>query len=196
MKKDTIVQFVCFETTVDTDEFKLQWEQYSKLVSNDQEVTLQQEVERKSVSRYVSQHRCFANDFQFIFKKGRRSAHSPEVEMKVKEAGGYTAVQVECSHETNENEKKIFVFISTADIDLQVYRKISSYQYLNIYQAYYESCAFTYILEYFVENIQATHLMEQLMVHNRSAEIGMYKECTVQAKQKAAKATVRKKILL
>jgi hypothetical protein len=196
MKKDTIVQFVYFETTVDTDEFKLQWEQYSKLVSNDQEVILQQEVERKSIFRYVSQHRCFANDFQFIFKKGRRSAHSPEVEMKVKEAGGYSALQVECSHETDINESKIFVFISTADINLQVYRNLSSYQFLNIYQAYYESCAFTYILEYFVKNIEATQLMEQLIVHNRSSEIGMYKECSIPAKRKGIKTSTGKKVLL
>jgi hypothetical protein len=196
MKKDTIVQFVCFETTVDSDEFKLQWEQYSKLVSNDQEVILQQEVDRKSIFRYVSQHRCYADDFQFIFKKGRRSAHSPEIEMKVKEAGGYTAVQVESRHETNLNESKIFVFISAADINLEVYRNLSYYQYLNIYQAYYESCTYSYILEFFVENIQAAHLMEQLNIHNRSSEIGMYKECLVQAKQKAAKTTAGKKILL
>lgn len=195
MKKDTIVQFVCFETTVDTDEFKVQWEQYSKLVSNDQEVTLQQEVERKNIFRYVSQHRCLANDFQFIFKKGRRSAHSPEVEMKVKEAGGYSALQVECNHETEMNESKIFVFISATDINLRVYRDLLAYQYLNIYQAYYESCAFTYILEYFVKDIQAAHLMEQLIVHNRPSEMGMYKECSVPLKHKTVKASVGRKVL-
>ena len=194
MKKDTIVQFVCFETAVDTDEFILQWEQYSKLVSNNQEVTLQQEVDRKSSFRYVSQHRCHADDFQFIFKKGRRSAHSPEVEMRVKEAGGYTALQVECSHETDLNESKIFVFLSTS-ADLGVYRELSSYRYLNIYQAYYESCAFTYVLEFFVENIHAANLMEQLKIHNRPTELGMYKECTLVEKRKVMKTPVGKKIL-
>jgi len=195
MKKDTIVQFVYFETAMGTDEFISQWEKYSKLVSTNQVVTLQQEVESKSTFRYVSQHRCQPDDFQFIFKKGRRSAHTPEIEMKVKEAGGYTPIQVECSHDTDGDESKILVFISSADPDLAVYRELSGYLYLNIYQAYYESCSYTYILEYFVETIQAAHLTDQLKIHNRSSEMGIFKECIMPGKQKLVRRPLGKKVL-
>ncbi len=196
MKKDTIVQFVCFEASADIDEFILQWEQYSKLVSSNQEVILQQETGRKNMFRYVSQHICHANDFQFIFKKGRRSAHSPELEMKVKEAGGYTAIHVEWSHETEKNEKKVFVFINDPQANLEAYKTLSPYLYLNIYQAYYESCSYSYILEFFAENDQAIHLMEQLNTYNRSSETGIFKECTAQVKKKTVKTVVDKKVLL
>lgn len=179
MKKDTIVQFVCFETPVDTDEFILQWEPYNKLVSREQEVTLQQESAKKGRFRYVSQHRCHADDFQFVFKKGRRSAHSPEVEIRVREAGGYTPIQVECSHDSDTDESKILVFISTAEADLEGFRQLPDYHYLNIYQAYYESCTYSYILEFYIENNHAARLMELVKMQNRTAETGMYKECLV-----------------
>ena len=51
MKKDTIVQFVSFETTVATNEFRAQWEEYNNLVTGKQEVTLQQEVDGKNLFR-------------------------------------------------------------------------------------------------------------------------------------------------
>jgi len=196
MKKDTIVQFVCFESSADIDEFILQWEQYSRLVSSNQETILQQEIGQRNMFRYVSQHICFANDFQFIFKKGRRSAHSPELEMKVKEAGGYTAIHVEHSHETEKNEKKVFVFITDPQADIEIYRTLSPYRYLNIYQAYYESCSYSYILEFFAENEQAIQLLEQLNTYNRSSETGIYKECPAQIKKKSIKTAVGKKVLL
>jgi hypothetical protein len=195
MKKDTITQFVSFETSVATNEFRSQWEDYNKLVTGEQEVTLQQEVDSKSIFRYLSQHRFHDNDNQFVFKKGRRSAHTPEVEMRIKEAGGYSALQTECNHETDKNGCKVFVFLNNTP-DLTVYKELLSYQYLNIYQAYYESCAFSYILEFFVDNIHVTQLIEQLKIHNRISEIGVFKECIEPKKGKASKTNTVKKVLI
>ncbi len=182
MKKDAIVQFVCFDTNAGTEEFIVQWEQYNKMVSIDQEVILQQATGTKNTFNYVSQHWCVASDFQFVFKKGKRSAHSPELEMRVKEAGGYTQVQTECKRETDDHESKLFVFISAGTADLEVYKQLDAYKYLNIYQAYYESCAFTYILEFFADDIQLPQLIEEIKIHNRLSETGIYKECLVPAK--------------
>jgi hypothetical protein len=179
MKKDTIVQFVCFETPVNTDQFISHWEPYNKMVSNDQEVTLQQESEKKGRFRYISQHRCHADDFQFIFKKGRRSVHNPEIEMKVREAGGYTPVQIEYSHDTDADESKVLVFINKAGTDLEIYRQMPDYRYLNIYQAYYESCSYEYVLEFFVKNIHIDTLIQHLKSQNHIADLGVYKECLV-----------------
>lgn len=195
MKKDTIVQFVSFETTVATNEFRAQWEESNKLVMGKQEVTLQQEVDGKNLNRYLSQHRFHEDDNNFSFKKERRSAHNPEIDMRVKETGGYSVLQLECDHESAANDCKVFVFLSTVP-ELTVYKELLSYQYLNIYQAYYESSTYTYILEFFAENKQVPELIEQLKLHNRISEIGVYKECNQTKKSRISKTPVVKKVLV
>ena len=194
MKKDTIVQFVSFETTVATDEFRAQWEEYNKLVTGKQEVTLQQEVDGKNLYRYLSQHRFQEDDIQFTFKKARRSAHDPEIDIRIKEAGGYSTLQLECDHETAANDCKVFVFLSRT-ADLTLYKELLSYQYLNIYQACYESSAYTYILEFFADNGQVAQLIDQLKIHNRISEIGVYKECNEIKKSRSSKAHRVKKVM-
>ena len=179
MKKDKIVQFVCFETPVNADAFISQWEQYNDLVKIKQEVTLQQESEYKNRYQFISQHKYNADEPNFIFKKGKRSSHILEVEMRVKEVGGYTPIQVEFSHDSEEDEYKIFLFLNANEADLKFFRKLPDYHYLNIYQAYFESCTYNYILEYFIENKYAEQLIELVKAENRNAEIGMYKECLV-----------------
>ncbi|HJS53835.1 MAG TPA: hypothetical protein VJ765_04805 [Chitinophagaceae bacterium] len=195
MKKDTIVQFVSFETTLATNDFRAQWEESNKLVTGKQEVTLQQEVDGKNLYRYLSQHRFHDDDIQFTFKKERRSAPSPEIEMRVKEIGGYSSLQLECDHETAANDCKVFVFLSTAP-ELKLYKELLSYQYLNIYQAYYESSVYTYILEFFADRRHVPQLIEQLKIHNRISEIGVYKECNETKKSRASKAHIVKKAMI
>jgi len=176
MKKDAIVQFVCFETNVTTDIFISQWEQYSNQVSGDHNVILQQGSEKNDRTKFISQHWCVGDDFQFVFKKGRRSSHNQEIEMKVREAGGYTAIQVECSNNSGAGVSKILVFVNINESDLPFYRSVATYQYLNIYQAYYESCTHGYVLEYFVKNSDLDNLFNQLKNYKPSAEIGVFKE--------------------
>lgn len=194
MKKDRIVQFVSFETPVATDEFRAQWKEYNKLVTGKQEVTLQQEVDGKNLYRYISQHRFHEDDIQFSFQKQRRSAHNPEIEMRIKEAGGYSVLQLECDHETTADDHKVFVFLTTAQ-DLNLYKELLSYQFLNIYQAYYESCAYSYILEFFVENRHVPQLIGQLKIHNRVSEFGVYKECNATKKSRGPQSRIVKKLV-
>jgi hypothetical protein len=194
MKKDTIVQFVTFETTVETNVFRAQWEEYNMLVTGKQEVTLQQEVDGNNLYRYISQHRFHEDDIKFNFKKGRRSSHTPEIDMRVKEAGGYSPLQLECDHETTANNCKVFVFLNTTP-ELKLYKELLSYQYLNIHQAYYESCTYTYIMEFFVENKHVPQLLEQLKIHNRITEIGVYKECSKTKQRRSSKSHIVKKVL-
>ena len=42
MREDKIVQFVVFETTLAKEQFLMQWEQFTRSVNSDQDVTLQQ----------------------------------------------------------------------------------------------------------------------------------------------------------
>jgi hypothetical protein len=69
MEKETIVQFVFFETAGENNEFIAQWDQYSKGMPKKHEIRLQQEVTSKKKTKYLSQHWCFDDEFKFIFKK-------------------------------------------------------------------------------------------------------------------------------
>ena len=195
MKKDTIVQFVSFETKATTNEFRAQWEEYNNQVAGEQEATLQQEVDGKNLYRYLSQHRFREDDIRFAFKKGRRSAHNPEMDIRIKEAGGYSTLQLECDQETAANYSKVFVFLTTSP-EINLYQELLFYKYLNIYQAYYESSAYTYILEFFVDNTRLPQLLDQLKIHNRVSEMGVYKECNTTKKNKNSKAAVVKKLVI
>jgi hypothetical protein len=112
METENIVQFVWFETAVNNFEFMSQWDEYSKEMKKVQAIKLQQEVGNKKNARYLSQHSCVKDDFMFVFKKGRRSAHSPEVEMKVRQLGGYIRSQMQCKNDSKKDESKIFIFIN------------------------------------------------------------------------------------
>jgi hypothetical protein len=179
MRKDKIVQFVCFETKIDTEKFVMEWEQYTRSVNSNEDVTLQQS-ERNGVFRYIAQHRSETGEFQFIFTKARRSSRTPEVEIRAKQAGGYSILQIERMDDACRDESKIFVFLNDQQADLGPYRQLSSHGKLNIYEAYYENCRYAYILEFFVKNKYIPELLEELKQNNPS-EIGIYKECMLQA---------------
>lgn len=181
MKEDKIVQFVSFETTLDTEAFILQWEQYKRSVNSDTDVTLQQRLLKKGTFKYISQHRYPSGEFQFVFMKERRSSKSPEVEIRRKQAGGYSVMQRQAKDESHADESKIFVFILKPDTDLEPFRQFSEHSKLNIYEAYYENCEYTYILEYFVKDDYVAQMMEQLKALNLFEEAGVYKECMVHA---------------
>ncbi len=180
MEKETIVQFVSFETQGDNNEFIAQWDQYSKGMNKKHQIRLQQEIGSKKKAKYLSQHWCFDDDFKFIFRKERRSAHFPEVEMRVRQLGGYTTMQVECKQDSGEDESKIFVFVTNQGVNVDECKQLAHYRYLNIYKAYFESCNYDCILEFFVENSNTEEFIEQLRVQNRHIESGMYKECILQ----------------
>ncbi len=178
MQKNKIVQFVCFETRIDTEQFIMEWEQYTRSVNSNSDVTLQQS-EKNGVFRYIAQHRSETGEFQFIFTKARRSSRTPEVEIRVKQAGGYSILQVERMNDTYADESKIFAFITDTQADLNVYRQSPSHSKLNIYEAYYENCQYAYILEFFVKNKYVSELLDQLKQYH-AVETGIYKECSLQ----------------
>jgi len=181
MKENIIVQFVSFETTLDSEAFIPQWDQYKRSVKSDKDVTLQQAVLKNGTFKYISQHRCPGGEFQFVFEKERRSSKSPEVEVRRKQAGGYSALQLESVNDSEADESKLFVFILKPDTDLDIFRQFSVHGKLNIYEAYYENCEFAYILEFFVKDEYAGDVLQQLKILTSFAEAGIYKECLVHA---------------
>jgi len=179
MSVTRIVQFVCFETTLASDQFINKWEQYTRSANSNDDVTLQQS-EKNGVFRYIAQHRFSIGDFNFTFTKAKRSSRIPEVGIREKQAGGYAALQLNRKGEAHADECKIFAFITDPQTDLAAYRLLCLKSNLNIYEAYYENCQYAYILEYFVKRSAESSLMEQLTgLH--VADAGTYKECMLQA---------------
>ena len=178
MKAEKIVQFVCFETILPSEQFILKWEEYARSVNSDLDVTMQQS-EKNGVFRYIAQHRCVAGEFQFFFTKSRRSSRTPEVSIREKQVGGYSILQVERTSEAHSDESKVFVFLSDPSADLNQYRQITSHAKLNIYEAYFENCQYSYIIEFFVKNKFVAEFLDQLKQYDL-AELGIYKECVLQ----------------
>jgi len=179
MGEDKIVQFVSFETTLNTEQFVMQWEQYNRSVNSDADVTLQQS-ENKDAFKYIAQHRCAAGELQFVFTRAKKTSRMPEVEIKAKQAGGYLVVQTERLNDAHPDESKIFVFLSNANVGPEALRHLPNHGKLNIYEAYYENCQYAYILEFFVKNKHLSPLIEQLKIHGVH-DFGVYKECALQA---------------
>lgn len=179
MGMDKIVQFVCFETILDSELFIKQWEQYNRSANSDEDVTLQQS-EKKSIFKYIAQHRNVSGEFKFVFTKSGKSSRTPEVEIKAKQAGGYSILQAERKDNVFTNEIKVFAFLGNPQTDLNIYKQLSSSGKLNIYEAYYENCQYAYILEFFVKKELAEDLLAQLKL-NDITDTGIYKECILQA---------------
>jgi hypothetical protein len=179
MKKNTITQFVCFVTDLKPDEFMPKWERYAKrLMVGSSEKSLQQQGERKNKFRYISQHVWPDQDFRFTFMNERQSEHFPEHNVKVVQAGGYTPLDGEYEHDEENGDHKLIAFVSHDETDLDFYRNLSLYHSLNIYQAYYESCLYGYVLEFIVSETDINELA--LVLKQRpGVEIGIYKDCLV-----------------
>jgi len=166
MKKDKVVQFVCFVTNLKIDEFMGIWESYAKRLGAAGEVMLQETASVKG-----------KNKFRYVFMKGRNEDDFPEHNGKVINAGGYSAVQMQCHHNDIKNDVKVMAFLDHRETDLDFFYQ-QTFRHLNIYEAYYESCTYSYILEYFVQEADAALLVEQLKTR-AGIEAAVYKESAV-----------------
>ena len=178
MNKDSIVQFVRFVSSLEPDEFMEIWRPFARLLCDDREsILLEEMVPAKTSSRlsYVSQHICSPEDFSFAFMKGKTTAHLPEHKASVKQLGGYLPIQIQSPRNNPKVNSRILSFVGHGEMELAFYQQ-QTFQYLNIYEAYFENCAYNYVLEYFVEPEKATDLLAEL--NNRTnVEAARFKVC-------------------
>ncbi len=174
METDKRVQFVCFETKLNKEEFVKRWGQFGHSLNSNTDVTLQQS-EKDGVFKYIAQHRLASDELEFKFSSEGRTSRIVQIPIRTTQAGGYSVLQTKRSHDTASNESKVFVFFTTPKVDLNIYKKLFAGGDLNIYQAYYENCKFTYILEYYTKTKDAAQVLQQLSDHD-IADIGIYKE--------------------
>lgn len=179
MKKDTIVQFVGFITTLEFEDFMAKWEFFAKrFMKNNVKTTILEQSAPKSRFKYISQHQWPQEDFQPAFMEKKRSESFPEHTVKLVQFGGYTPLQVQSGKATEKGLMKVMAFISQNENDIEFYSKLEGFRHLNIYQAYYESCTYGYVMEYFAEEQQAAELIQQLKARHGN-EVAAYKDCPV-----------------
>ena len=179
MKENTIVQFVGFETTLEPGAFILLWDEYiAALSGKDVAVTLHQQTDLKSRFKFMSKHIWPAADFQFTFKKGRHSGF-PEREARVVQLGGYMPVHIECIHDTDADDLKLMLFVNPGEANMPALKKLKTYRFLNIYEAYYESCVYGNIFEFFVEASNLDELINNIKTLIDHPQIAAFKESLV-----------------
>lgn len=176
MVEDTIVQFVCFETAMDENAFVDRWKKYSSSEQSTQNTCLYQSASGNSY-KYVSVHKCANGQFNFEFKKGRNPTPQPETEIRGRQAGGYSLLQEDRKGgELRKKECRLFVFINSPQHSLQELKTLKAECEVNIYEAYFENCAYNYIAEYYVnENIVPDLLDEMKSLHITGT--GIYTQC-------------------
>ncbi len=179
MREETLFQFVGFETTVGLDDFTSQWENFARrfFKQDIHSITLQQQVRSKHRFKYMSVNEWPQDKFCFSFMEGRGSDYFPDHRVKVVQAGGYEPVLLECENQSHA-ETKILLLLNVEDISKNAFSKLP-YQFLNIYQAYYQSCLYSHILEFFAEESDAAELYDRLKKHYAGAEAAIYRECLV-----------------
>lgn len=164
MKKESIVQFVCFATKLEPAEFSPLWKEFAKSSKADSINLYEVKKKEKSRFRYISRLSSHNADFRFAFMKGRNSDHFPEQTAKVIQLGGYSTIQQEGAKKKKPNEVKVMAFMEENTYALDFCKK-QEYSSLDIYQAYYENCKYSYIMEYVLPLTGVDSLVEKLTAH-------------------------------
>jgi hypothetical protein len=176
MKKDSIVQFVCFDTNIDYNEFAGIMENYIRKKKNaKEEIAVMEAV--KGRFRYVSRHIAQGGDFRFVFNRGRNPDALTTNTLRIVQAGGYNPVQIEYKPGGGPELVEIMVFVNKAQTDISVLKEGGLYKYLDIYEAYFESCMYSSILHFFTEASDAENLLARIKAQPLNSEMGIYREC-------------------
>ena len=94
--------------------------------------------------------------------------------------GGYLPLLSEKKITKGDDDTLVIAFVSHNEIDIDFYRQLCGFHQLDIYEAYYESYSYGYILKFYVPEAGADELLLQLQ-HRIGTETGIYKECAVTA---------------
>jgi len=183
METKTITQFVGFTTDVEPGKFETLWKDCTLQFIPDAEESTLHKIDgttRLGGCEYISQHRCSCENFRFDFLNAE---HFPDHAATVTQMGGYMPVQIQCLHNTEQQDIKIIAFISYQEKDLGFYHR-QTYRHLNIYEAYYENCTYSYIMEFFVQEPEGIVLVNQLK-SRPGVGAAIYRECHTLCLEKA-----------
>jgi hypothetical protein len=173
------VQFVCFETNIDFEKFIGHWEHYAKkFESKEVKTSLLEQVNVKSRYKYISQHMASPDELQFTFMKEKRSVILPESKIKIIQAGGYKPLQQHVNQPESSDTFKVILFVPKSVYDIEPFKKMAFHS-LHIFEAYFESCNYSFVLEFIVNESAGDELMKEIKDILHNPDIGMYKDCSV-----------------
>lgn len=176
MDNNNIIQFVSFITELAHDEFVTNWEIYARQSNPGKVPLLFQLASGKAKYKYISRHEFQESEFLFAFKKGKNNDQFPELRTKIVQAGGYSPVFTDQRQAVKKTDLVLLLFVSHNEPDTDIFKQLSPYRYLNIYQAYYESCTYGHILEICVAETEAPALLQQLE-KRPGVETAVYHKC-------------------
>lgn len=173
------MQFVCFETTIEFDKFIGNWEHYAKkFESKEVKTSLLEQINVKSRYKYVSQHMASPDELQFTFMKEKRSVILPESKIKVIQAGGYKPLHQIDKQPESSDSFKILLFVPKSVFDIEPFKQMD-FLSLHIFEAYFESCNYSYVLEFIVNESAGEELIKEIKGILHNPDVGMYKESLV-----------------
>jgi hypothetical protein len=182
MTENSIIHFVGFITQLHQEEFIDQWLKYARSFPpnpGDDTVTLQERLKPPGKYKYVSQHVFNEEEFHFSFMKKRDSDNFPDQKAKVIMMGGYTPTQIGNGRWNEDEDTKMLVFLPHSVNDISSYSDQLPGLSFNIYQPFYESCTYGYILEFFVPKTKAVELVPEIRGWKNNDDISMYHKCNV-----------------
>ena len=179
MDKNSIVLFASFATELDPRSFIEVWEPFAKgLVGNYDRITLHETLNRNRSKTfgYLSQHVCDRENFRFTVLKGQAQSLFRQHQGRMSFAGGYIPVQVHTKEIDVEGDVKVVAFLSPSETDLSFYHR-QVYRHLNIFKAHFETCTYSYIMEFFLQESEAPALVKELKARGIKAIV--YKDTHV-----------------
>jgi|JI6StandDraft_1071083.scaffolds.fasta_scaffold57195_3 hypothetical protein len=180
MVKTNVFQFICYATTLPAEEFEPEWDRYVQKGMNKQNIPqlLEQLPGSKSRYKYVSKHTWDENAIQMAINNRQSAKHFPQHKVKLVQAGGYVLAPNLKKNQLSETGTRLILFIGHDERDVDFYNHIPGLEHPVTYQAYYESCAFAYIMEYSVIPEQVEGLLQQLKLR-QGIDAACYQECMV-----------------
>jgi hypothetical protein len=181
MTDTSVVQFVGFTSNLQVPVFVEQWEAFAARYTNAAaSTTLQQQVQTKGKYRFISKHQWPAADFQFSFMGRRKSDYFPDRTVKVVQIGGYLKTNGKAT--SGSNSVTILAFLKHQEYDLEYYRQNGLCNLFNEYTAFYESCLYGNVFEFFTSEKQLPALLSYLKM-KPDTEIAVYQKCNTSVRK-------------
>jgi hypothetical protein len=177
MQKDTIVQFIGYITALEPDAFAASWDAIAGRHIGQQAQSLLQQSGAKARYKYLSLHQGTSDSFPIGLASKKRSDGVAEHAVKLVSFGGYTA-QASVGGKENKNGAKVMAFVGHEENDLDFYHQTGLHQSVTVYEAYYESCAYSHVLEYIVAPANSAALVQHLK-NRHGNEVAAYIDCPI-----------------
>lgn len=169
------MQFACFSSTIEPEAILESWEQYvRKLVKNPADIRLHARVAKPGsrTFQYVSQQLCPAELFSYSFLKGKSQADLAVLKASIRLAGGYLRTRSDTVPGILTYTTRVFAFVPHGDTRSGFIQDTDRYA-LNRYEAYFENCLYSQVLEFILPPNEVAGLLTRLK-ENPGVEAASY----------------------